>query len=419
MGRTIAEKILARASDRERVSPGDHVICDVDVAMSHDGTVAVASVLEEHGIDEVWDPSSIVTIIDHIAPAHGVDDANDKSYMREFIEKQGIGTFYEVGTGISHEVLPEKGHVRPGELIVGIDSHTVTHGAFGAAGTGIGVTDMAYVFATGHTWFRVPETIRFDVEGTFPEHVSAKDLILHIAEVHGTDVARYKSIEYAGPTVEAMPLDERMVLSNMAIELGGKFGFTPVDEVVTGYVDERTNEPYEPVHADGDANYEGIHHVDVSDLRPKVAKPHAPGNVVDVDDVGDVELDQVFIGSCTDGKYEDLKRAAAVLDGQAVHGGTRLVVTPASREIHTRAVREGLVEVFNEAGAVVTNSTCGACPGRGLGVLGDGEVCLSAMNRNFRGRMGSNTAEIYLSSPQTAAASAIAGRITAPEGVSP
>jgi 3-isopropylmalate/(R)-2-methylmalate dehydratase large subunit len=417
MGHTIAEKILARAAGVESVSPGEHVVCDVDVAMSHDGTIAVAHVLEEEGIDEVWDTEKIVTIIDHIAPAHTIEDATKKSYIREFIDEMGIETFYEVGTGISHEVLPEKGHIRPGELVVGIDSHTTTHGAFGAAGTGIGTTDMAHVFATGGTWFRVPETIKFHVEGEFPEHTSAKDLLLHIAERYGTGVARYKSIEYTGPAIEALPLDERMVLSNMAIELGGKFGFTPVDETVFEYVDERTDQPYEPVYADADADYEATYELDVSSLRPKVAKPHKVGNVVDVDDVGDVELDQVFIGSCTDGKYEDLKRAAAVLEGQQVARGTRLVVTPASREIHTRLAREGLIEVFNDAGAAVTNSTCGACPGRGLGVLGDGEVCLSAMNRNFQGRMGSDDAEIYLSSPQTAAASAVAGRIVSPADV--
>ncbi|WP_336024141.1 3-isopropylmalate dehydratase large subunit [Halobellus salinisoli] len=418
MGKTIAEKILARASGSDDLSPGDHVMCDVDVAMSHDGTVAVAEKFRSEGVEEIWDTSKLVTIIDHIAPAHGIDDANDKSYMREFIDEHDIETFYEVGTGISHEVLPEKGHIRPGELVVGIDSHTVTHGAYGAAGTGIGTTDMAYIFATGQTWFRVPETVRFHVEGEFPEPTSAKDLVLYIAGTYGTGVARYCSIEYTGPAVESMPLDERMVLSNMAIELGGKFGFTPVDDVVTDYVDERTDKPYTPVYADDDAEYEETYTIDVSDLRPQIAAPHKVGNVSPIDDIGDVELDQVFIGSCTDGKYEDLKRAAEVLEGNEVARGTRLIITPASREIHTRAVNNGLVEIFNDAGAVVTNSTCGACPGRGLGVIGDGEVCLSAMNRNFRGRMGSDDAEIYLSSPQTAAASAIEGRIVEPkEGV--
>lgn len=337
--------------------------------------------------------------------------------MREFVEEQGLENFYEVGTGISHEVMPEKGHVRPGELIVGSDSHTVTHGAFGAAGTGIGVTDMAYVYATGHTWFRVPETVRFHVKGTFPEHTSAKDLVLHIAATYGTDVARYRAIEYEGPSIESLPLDERMVLSNMAIELGGKFGFTPVDDVVTDYVDERTDKPYEPVRASDNADYKEAYNIDVSNLRPQIAKPHKVGNVVDIDETGEVDLDQVFIGSCTDGKYEDLRRAAEVIEGHQVDPDTRLVVTPASREIHTRAARDGLVEIFNEAGGIITNSTCGACPGTGLGVLADGEVCLSAMNRNFRGRMGSNSSKVYLSSPQTSAASAITGQITSPEEV--
>lgn len=419
MGSTIAEKILARGADTDpdAVSPGDHLVCDVDVAMTHDATVRVAQTFEDEGIEEVWDPSRIVTIIDHVAPSNDVDDANDKSYMRRFIDDKGIETFYEVGTGISHEVLPENGHIRPGEIVVGTDSHTVTHGAFGAAGTGIGTTDMAYVYTTGHTWFRVPETIKINTTGTFRDETSAKDLLLHIAGTYGTDVARYRAIEYTGSAIESLPLDERMVLSNMAIELGGKFGFTPVDDTVTDYVDERTDVPYTPVRADDDAEYARTIDIDVSDLRPQISKPHRVQNVVDVDEVTNIKLDQVFIGSCTHGKYDDLRRAAAVLKGHTVADGTRLIVTPASREIYERALEDGIIETLTEAGSIITNSTCGACIGRSLGVLADGEVCLAAQNRNFQGRMGSNTSEIYLGSPETAAASAVLGRISSPEEV--
>lgn len=414
MGRTIAEKILSRASGSPNVVPGDHVFADVDLHRT--SPARVLPIFEEEGIEEVWDPSKIVVVNDH-GSQESIDEANEKSRARQFVEEQVIEHFYDVGHGIGHEVLPENGHVRPGELIVAADSHSVTYGAFGAAGTGVGKTDIAYISATGQAWLRVPETIRFHVTGEFPEYTSAKDLVLHIADEYGTDVARYKAIEYTGPAIESLPLDERMVLSNMAIELGGKFGFTPVDSMVTDYVDERTDKPYEPVRADDDADYEATYHVDASELHPKVSKPHRVGNVVDVDEVADVELDQVFIGTCTHGKYEDLSRAAAVLDGKEVAPGTRLIITPATREVFTRAAQEGLIEIFNEAGATVTNATCGACIGFASGVLGEDEVCLAAQNRNFKGRMGSETSEIYLSSPETAAASAITGRITPPGAV--
>lgn len=411
MGSTIAEKIIARASDSENLSPGDHVWANVD--LSPTSPTRVRRVMQEQGIEEVWDPSKIVVVNDH-GSQESIEEANQKTEARKFVEEQGIEHFYDIGSGISHEVLPEHGHVRPGELIVGTDSHTVTYGAFGAASAGVGLADRVYICATGQVWLRVPESIRFHVTGEFPEHTSAKDLVLTIAGEYGTDVGRYKSIEYGGPAVKALPLDERMVLSNMSIELGGKFGFTPVDSVVTDYVDERTDKSYEPVRSDDSAQYATTYEVDVSDLRPKVSKPHKVGNVVDIDEVTGVELDQVFIGSCTHGKYEDLQRAAALLDGRTVDPDTRLIITPASREIFTRATRDGLVEVFNTAGATVTNSTCGACIGFASGVLGDNEVCLAAQNRNFKGRMGSDSAEIYLSNPEVAAASAITGRINSP-----
>ena len=415
MGQTLAEKLLGRAADRSSVEPGDHVVCDVDVAMTQDiHTPGVAEKLRELGVDEVWDPERVVVVMDHMAPSHTVTDAENKTVMREFVDDYDIENFYEVGTGISHEVMPERGHVRPGELVVGTDSHTTTHGAFGAAGTGLGDTDMVYALTTGQCWFRVPETVRFEVTGEFGPGVSAKDLVLYVAGEYGTDVANYRAIEWAGPAVESLELDDRITLANMSIELGAKFGFTPVDEVVTEYVSARTDDPFEAVGPDADASYAARHDIDVTEMAPKVACPHNVENVVDVGDVTGTELDQVFIGSCTNGKFRDLQAAADVLRGRTVAEGTRLIVSPASREIIRRAEEAGIMRVFHEAGAVVTNATCGACPGLGLGILADGEVCLAAQNRNFKGRMGSETSEIYLSSPETAAASAVTGEITHP-----
>jgi len=418
MGNTVAEKILCRSSQNDSVSPGEHVICDVDVIMSHDlGTLAIIGVLEDMGVEEIHDPSMAVCPMDHIAPSHTVEDANNKNIIREFVEEQGIENFYDIGMGIAHEVLPEKGHVRPGELIVGSDSHTTSLGAFGAAATGMGTTDLAYAYATGKQWFKVPETIRFEIEGELPAGVSSKDLMLHIAGEFGTNVARYKAIEFAGSTLRGMELDDRFTLSNMSVELGAKFGFTPVDSTVTEYVDEKTETEYEVKRPDDDAEYVATHRIDATDIEPKVSAPHKVGNVADVADTQGIDLDQVFIGSCTHGKLKDLQIAAEVLKDRSVSKDTRLIVTPASREIYDQALEEGYIETINDAGGVVTNATCGACLGLGMGVLGDGDVCLAAQNRNFQGRMGSDAAEIFLSSPETAAASAITGKISDPREV--
>ena len=415
MGSTMAEKLLAGASGPEALSPGDHVVREVDVLMMHDlGTRGVMERLEEMGVEELYDPDRIVCPMDHVAPSHTVEDANAKSRIREFVDEMGIENFYDVGTGIAHNVLYEKGHYKPGDLLVGTDSHTPTAGAFGVGATGMGHTDVAYIAATGHTWFRVPETVRFEVSGTFGERVSTKDLLLHIAGEYGTDVGQYRSLEYFGEAIEDAALEDRVTLTNMAIELGGKFGFTPVDDTVTDFVDERVDEEYTVPEPDEDADYRAVHEIDADELRPKVAVPHKVGNVVDVDEVLDTELDQVFIGSCTNGKFEDLKAAAEVLEGKEVDPRTRFIVTPASRGVYHRALETGVAETLTEAGATITNATCGACIGMGMGVLGDDEVCLAAMNRNFQGRMGADSSEIYLSSPETAAASAITGRIADP-----
>lgn len=418
MADTMAEAILADAAGVTTVEPGDHVVCDVDVAMTQDiHSPGVLRLLDELGVESLHDPAHLVMVMDHAAPSHTVPNATDKARIRAFVREHEDVTFYDVGRGISHLVLPEEGHVRPGELIVGTDSHTVSHGAFGAAGTGIGDTDMAYVLATGQTWFRVPETIEFVIEGAFAEHVTTKDLILHLAGALGADVARYASIEFRGPAIEDSSIDDRITLSNMAIELGAKFGFVDIDETVIDYVAARTDEAFEPVRADPEATYAERHAIDVASLEPQVAVPHAVENVHPISAVDPVAVDQVFIGSCTNGKLADLRQAAGLLEEREVAPYTRLIVTPASREIYRQADREGLIEIFNDAGAIVTHATCGACPGLGNGVLGEGEVCMAAQNRNFRGRMGHPDSEIYLGSPETAAATAIAGHIADPREV--
>ena len=415
MGSTMAEKLLAGPAGPEELAPGDHVVREVDVLMMHDlGTQGVMGRLDEMGVSELYDPDRIVCPMDHVAPSHTVDDANAKRRIREFVDEMGIENFYEVGTGIAHNVLYEKGHYKPGDILVGTDSHTPTAGAFGVAGTGMGHTDAAYVAATGHTWFRVPETVRFEVSGTFDDRVSTKDLLLHIAGEYGTDVGQYRALEYFGEAIEDSPIEDRITLTNMAIELGAKFGFTPVDDTVTDFIDERVDEDYTVTEPDADADYRAVHEIDADELRPQVAVPHKVGNVVDVDDVVGTDLDQVFIGSCTNGKYEDLKAAAEVLEGHESDPRTRFIVTPATRGVYRRALESGVAETLTEAGATITNATCGACIGMGMGVIGEDEVCLAAMNRNFQGRMGADSSEIYLSSPETAAASAIEGRIADP-----
>jgi 3-isopropylmalate/(R)-2-methylmalate dehydratase large subunit len=411
----MAEKLLAGPAGPGALSPGDHVVREVDVLMMHDlGTRGVMERFEAMGVEELYDPDRIVCPLDHVAPSHTVDDANAKTRIREFVDEMGIEHFYDIGTGIAHNVLYEKGLYKPGDLLIGTDSHTPTAGAFGVAGTGMGHTDVAYAAATGHTWFRVPETVRFEVSGTFGDRVSTKDLLLHIAGEYGTDVGQYRAIEYFGEAIEDAALEDRITLTNMAIELGGKFGFTPVDDTVTDFVDERVDEDYPIPEPDADADYRAVHGIDADELRPKVAVPHKVGNVVDVDDVVGTDLDQVFIGSCTNGKFEDLKAAAEVLEGKETDPRTRFIVTPASRDVYQRALETGVAETLTEAGATITNATCGACIGMGMGVIGEGEVCLAAMNRNFQGRMGADSSEIYLSSPETAAASAVTGHIVDP-----
>ncbi|MEM1545674.1 MAG: 3-isopropylmalate dehydratase large subunit [Candidatus Methanomethylicia archaeon] len=414
MGMTIAEKILARASGSREVYAGDYVTARIDVAMSHEESRRVLLHFREAGVKRVWDPERIVILFDHYTPPPTVMAAEVHKSIRSFVKEQGIKYFYDIKEGICHQVMPEKGHVRPGELIVGTDSHTITYGAFGAASTGIGAIEMAVVWATGELWFKVPETVRFIISGKMPYRVMSKDIILHIAGKYGVDVAQYKSIEFTGPVIDEMSIDSRMTLTNMSVEIGAKFSFIPPDEKTVGYVKARTGKPFTPVKSDPDATYDKTYYIDVSDLEPQVACPHSVDNVKPVSQVEGIKIDQAFLGSCTNGRFEDLSIAAEILKGKKIHPDVRMIIVPASREIYMRALNNGIINIFLEAGASICFPACGPCFGSHLGLLASGEKCISSANRNFKGRMGSPDSEIYLASPATVVASAIMGEITDP-----
>lgn len=422
---TIAEKILARASGKGEVEAGEIVMADIDIAMIHDltGPLAVES-FNKIGTEKVWDSSKIVIPFDHQVPADSLDSANNHIFMRNFVKEQNIENFYDVNEGVCHQILPEKGHVLPGTLIVGADSHTCTYGALGSFSTGIGSTDMAMVLSTGQLWFKVPETIRFNVEGKLKENVSAKDVILNIIGQVGADGASYKSCEFAGETISEMNISQRMVLSNMAIEMGGKTGIIEPDTKTYQYLENRVSgknkarlnafKEKSNLKTDLDSASLEIIDIDVSNLEPQVACPHNVDNVKPASEL-DIEIDQVFIGSCTNGRIEDLRDAAKILKGNKVAKGTRMLIIPASREIYLNALNEGLIKIFIEAGALVSAPCCGPCLGGHTGLIGPGEVSLSTSNRNFKGRQGSPEGEVYLSSAKVAAWSAIEGRISVKE----
>ena len=415
----IIEKILANASGKQKVSPGEIIEANIDVAMTHDltGPLAIKS-FRRIGAKKVWNKKKVIVILDHLVPASSVISANLHKIVRNFAEEQNIKNFYDVGRGgVCHQVMPEQGHVRPGEVIVGSDSHTCTYGAFGAFATGIGSTELAAVFATGKLWFRVPEVIKIDVTDKFQKLVTAKDLILNIVGKIGADGAIYKGIEFGGSTIKDMSIDGRMVLCNMAVEMGAKAGIIDPDQKTLDYVKSRTYKPVKPVKSDPDATYEKVVDVNVSDLEPQVAVPHSVDNVKPVSEVENTEVDQAFIGSCTNGRLEDLRDAAQILKDKKIVRSVRLVVIPASQEIYLKALNEGLIKTFMESGATIGNPNCGPCLGGHMGIMADGEVCISTSNRNFIGRMGSTKSFVYLASPATVAASALTGKITDPRKV--
>ncbi len=413
MGKTITEKILSRTSNQE-ISPGDVIIAPIDTCMAHDGTAPLAiRAFREMGARKVWDPKRAALVIDHISPSASEGTSSLHMSMREFAVKQGLRLF-DVGEGICHQLMPEKGYVVPGWVIVGADSHTCTYGAFGAFSTGIGSTELAAVLTSGKLWFRVPESVKCNIEGKLPRGVGAKDLILHVLSLIGSNGATYKTIEFSGDTVSEMSLAGRMTMCNMVVEMGAKNGIIEPDDKVKEYLAGRTKEKGEFLKSDPDAKYSNKINVSVTNLEPQLACPSSVDNVKPVNKEEGVKINQAFVGSCTNGRLEDLIGAAKILKGKKVNNKVRMIVIPASREIYSQALKEGIVETFVEAGASVFGPGCGPCPGGHMGVLGHGEVCVSTSNRNFVGRMGSKESKIYLASPLTVAASAVTGEITDP-----
>ncbi|HHC08616.1 MAG TPA: 3-isopropylmalate dehydratase large subunit [Actinobacteria bacterium] len=415
MSMTVAEKILARASGRDAVRAGEFVVADIDLAMIHDiFAVRVFETLLELGIEKLFDPAKVVVVVDHFVPAPTAAIADLHHRIREYVERFGVGTFYDAGEGISHQLLPERGHIRPGMLVIGTDSHTTTYGALGAAAAGVGTSDMVFALATGRLWFRVPETIRYELVGELGPWVAWKDVILAIAGEIGTDGAQYRALEFGGPGAATAPVSGRLTLANMAVELGAKFGIFPADETTWAYLGAPPGEAPVP---DADATYTAVHHLDLGTLGPQVALPHDVDRVVPAAGAGDLPIDQAFLGSCTNGRLDDLEAAAAVLRGRHVAPGVRFLVAPASRKVMEEALASGVLATLVEAGATVLPPGCGPCFGGHGGLLGPGERGISASNRNFPGRMGSTEAEIVLASPATVAASAVAGRVVDPREV--
>lgn len=413
MGMTMAEKTLARTCGRERVVPGEYVTAKIDRVMCHEAFVLCTLKLLQLGIDRVFDPERVIVVLDHYFPAPTEQMARGHTLAREFAQRFGLRHFLG-HAGICHQVLSERGHIRPGDLVLGTDSHSTTYGALGAAGAGIGVTEMTYVLATGELWFQVPPTIRFGLDGQMGPGIMSKDVILHLAGTFGTEVAQYRAIEYSGPAAARMSIASRMTMANMGVELGAKFAFFAADDVTVDYLRPLSDGEVERFGPDADAQYEATHTVDISGLEPQIACPHNPGNVKPISALTDIRVQQAYLGSCTNARLEDLAVAAQMLKGRKVNPGTRLLVTPASHAVHLAATKAGYTEILLEAGAHVLASGCGACPGGHNGVVAAGEVCLSSTNRNFRGRMGSVDAEVYLGSPASVVAAAIAGRIVDP-----
>jgi len=414
MGMTIAEKILAKKSGLPAVIPGQIVDAYPDLVMSHTATWRSVSVMEKVGATKLYDPDRIAVVLDHIAPAKSEKNAADHVKSRAFVKKYGIRKFYDVDAGIAHLVLMEAGHVAPGDLIVGTDSHCTIYGSLGALGSGIGYTEVTSVWITGKLWMKVPESYKIVLRGQFSKGVYSKDLMLHLIGSLGADGCTYKSVEFYGDTVQNLSISERMTMTNLAMEMGVKCAFVPPDAKTREYLAGRLrNRAYEEIHADANAVYSKELDVDVSQLEPMVACPHEVENTKTIGEVAGTRIDQVFLGSCANAKYEDLAVAASILKGHRIHADVRFIITPGSKEIMLEAMRTGVLATLVESGGTLTNPGCGACAGDG-GILADGEVCLSTANRNFLGRMGSNKSSIYLCSPATLAASAIKGVISDP-----
>ena len=418
MGMTMTEKILAAHAGCEKVEPGQLIRAKVDFLLANDITGPQAIPEFEKIGRPVFDPDKIALIPDHFIPNKDIKSAEQAKALRDFARQHNITHYVEVGRmGIEHVLLPEMGWVRPGEVIIGADSHTCTYGAIGAFATGVGGTDLGASMATGDTWFKVPSTIKVELTGSLPEWVSGKDVILTLIGRIGVDGARYQALEFTGPGVAALSMADRFTISNMAIEAGGKNGIFPVDEKTVEYLKARTDHPYTVYTADPDAVYAREVKIDLSSLRPVVALPHLPENVKVVAELPETRIDQAVIGSCTNGRIDDLEQAAKIIAGRKIHPAVRAIIIPGTQEVYMEAMKRGFIAQFIEAGAVVSTPTCGPCLGGYMGILAAGERCVSTTNRNFRGRMGHVDSEVYLASPAVAAASAILGRIAEPKEV--
>ncbi|MBN1066627.1 3-isopropylmalate dehydratase large subunit [Clostridium botulinum] len=417
MGMTMTQKILAAHAGLESVKAGQLIEVNLDLVLGNDITTPVAiNEFKKFGVDKVFNKSQIAIVPDHFTPNKDIKAAEQVKYVREFSNKMGIENFFEVGEmGIEHCLLPEKGLVVAGDVVIGADSHTCTYGALGAFSTGIGSTDMAAGMATGQTWFKVPSAIKFILKNKPAKWVSGKDIILHIIGMIGVDGALYKSMEFVGDGLNYLSMDDRFTMANMAIEAGGKNGIFQVDHKTIEYLKEHTKKEWKVYKADEDAEYDEVIEIELNTLRPTVSFPHLPDNTRTIDNVGDIDIDQVVIGSCTNGRISDLRIARDILKGKKVKKGIRCIVIPGTQKIYLQALEEGIIKDLIETGAVVSTPTCGPCLGGHMGILAKGERCVSTTNRNFVGRMGHVESEVYLASPAVAAASALTGKITDPE----
>ncbi len=413
MGKTLTEKVLGRKAGKD-VQAGEVITVSPDYVLSHDNSAAIIQEFRKLGVGKVKAPGKIVIVLDHIVPAADEKYAQNHRSIREFVAEQGIPNFFDINAGICHQVLPEQGFALPGQVIVGSDSHTPSYGALGAFATGIGRTETACTWATDEIWLRVPETMRIDLSGRLRPGVFAKDLSLKLIGDHGAEMANYKAVEFAGPAAASFSVGSRLTLANMSAEMGAKNGYFAPDDKALKWLEGRARTPFTPVASDPDARYESVLACDLGALEPQIACPHTVDNVRPVSAVAGKPVDQVLIGTCTNGRLEDLEAAAAIFKGRRVHPAVRVLVIPASWQVYREALGSGALAVLVDAGCVILNSGCGPCLGAHEGLMAAGEVCLSTSNRNFRGRMGHRDSEIYLASPATAAASAVAGRITDP-----
>ena len=418
MGMTMTQKILAAHAGMDHVEAGQLIRANLDMVLANDITGPVAiNEFEKAEFDHVFDKSKVSLVMDHFTPNKDIKSAEQCKQCRTFARRFDIDNFYDVGNmGIEHALLPEKGLVAAGDAIIGADSHTCTYGALGAFSTGVGSTDMAGGMITGKAWFKVPSALKFELKGSLPENVSGKDVILHIIGMIGVDGALYKSMEFTGEGVKSLSMDDRLCITNMAIEAGAKNGIFPVDEITEEYMKDRVNRPWTKYEADADAVYDKVYTIDLSALKPTVSFPHLPENTKTIDEVGDIPIQQVVIGSCTNGRLSDMKIAAEILKGQHIHPDVRGIIIPATQQIYKDCIRLGYLDIFIDAGCVVSTPTCGPCLGGHMGILAAGERCVATTNRNFVGRMGHVDSEVYLASPAVAAASAIAGKISGPKG---